>query len=200
MAEKTRKHQRNEIGMILIGITGTDGSGKGTVVDYLVGHKGFVHYSARQIWIDILTERGEEIHRPNMRLIANEMRATHGDDFLITYYLKKIAADSTENAIIESIRALKEAETLKANGGILIAVDADQKIRYERVQARRSESDKVTFEQFVAHEAMELNDPDPHGMQKQRVIEMADYVILNNNSVDDFYTAIEEVYLKLVRS
>jgi len=183
---------------MILGITGTDGSGKGTVVDYLVLHKGFTHYSARQIWIDILNERGIEVTRPNLRLTGNEMRATHGDDFLITYYLKKITEDGTENAIIESIRALKEAETLKANGGILIAVDADPKIRYERVQARRSESDKVTFEQFVAHEAMELNDPDPHGMQKRKVMEMADYTIFNNGSLAELEKQIEDVFSKII--
>ena len=35
---------------MIIGITGTDGSGKGTVVDYLVEQKGFKHYSARAIF------------------------------------------------------------------------------------------------------------------------------------------------------
>ncbi len=185
---------------MLLGITGTDGGGKGTAVDYLVSQKNFVHYSARQIWINMLTERGEEINRPNMRLIANEMRATHGDDFLVTYYLQRIQEDGTQNAIIESIRALKEAETLKAQGGILIAVDADQRIRYERVQARRSESDKVSFDQFVAHEAMELNDPDPHGMQKQKVIDIADYVLQNNGTREELYASIDEMYTKVLNT
>ena len=182
---------------MLLGITGTDGSGKGTVVDYLVSEKGFTHYSARAIWIDLLNERNLETSRANMRLIANEMREKHGDDFLITYYLKKIKEERTENAIIESIRAFSEAVTLKSNGGILIAVDADQKLRYERVQERRSESDRVSFEEFVAHEAVELNDPDPHGMQKQKVIDMADYVIFNNGTFEEFHAQIEAVYQKI---
>ncbi len=182
---------------MLIGITGTDGSGKGTVVDYLISEKGFAHYSARAIYLEEIDRRGIEQSRANMRLIANEMREKHGDDFLITYYLKKIKEEGTENAIIESIRAFSEAVTLKSNGGILIAVDADQKLRYERVQERRSESDRVSFEEFVAHEAVELNDPDPHGMQKQKVIDMADYTILNNGTFEEFHAQIEAVYQKI---
>jgi len=182
---------------MLIGITGTDGSGKGTVVDYLVTQKGFTHYSAREIWIEELTLREMEPTRANMRLIANEMREKFGNDFLVTYYLKKIKEERPENAIIESIRAVSEAETLKANGGILIAVDADQKVRYERVQVRRSETDKVSFEQFVAHEDLETNDPNPHGMQKQKVIAMADYCIFNDGTLDELHTKIENILLRV---
>ena len=176
---------------MLIGITGTDGSGKGTVVDYLVAHKGFVHYSARAIWLEIFKERDIEPSRANMRLVANEMREKYGNDFVVSHYLHVIKEAGTQNAVIESIRAIAEAETLKNNGGILIAVDADQEIRYARVQERRSESDKVSFEQFKAHEELETNDPNPHGMQKQKVIAMADYTILNNGTLEDFHAEIE---------
>ncbi len=183
---------------MLIGITGTDGAGKGTVVDYLVKHKGFAHYSARAIWIEELTKRGEEATRANMRLIANEMREKYGNDFLITYYLQKIQEDGTDKEIIESIRTVAEATTLKAHGGILIAVDADERVRYERVQGRRSETDQVSFEQFRAHEELEAHDPNPHGMQKQKVIAMADYTIMNNGSIKELYQSIEATLLKIV--
>ena len=182
---------------MLIGITGTDGGGKGTVVDYLVTHKGFVHYSARALWVEMLRARGEEITRAHMRLIANAMRAQHGNDFLVTYYLKKRAEEGVENVIIESIRAVAEAETLKAHGGILLAVDADQKVRYARVQERKSETDRVTLEEFVAHEELEAQDPDPHGMQKLVVIERADYRLMNNGTREDLYTQIEDILTSL---
>ncbi len=182
---------------MLLGITGTDGAGKGTVVNYLVKNKGFAHYSARAIWIEELTKRGEEPTRANMRLVANEMREKYGNDFLVTYYLQKIQEDGTDKEIIESIRTVAEATTLKANGGILVAVDADEKIRYARVQARRSETDKVTFEQFKAHEELEAHDPNPHGMQKQKVIAMADYKIMNDGSVSELYQKIDALFEKI---
>ncbi len=182
---------------MLIGITGTDGAGKGTVVEYLVHTKGFTHCSARAIFAEELTRRGEELSRANLRLMGNEMREAHGNDFLVTYYLKKIQDEKIERAVIESIRTTAEADTLKANGGILIAVDANQKIRYERVQLRRSSSDKVSFEDFVAHEELESNDPNPHGMQKRKVITMANYTIMNSGSVEDLKKSIEEVFKKM---
>ena len=73
----------------------------------------------------------------------------------------------------------------------MLAVDADKTIRFARVQARRSETDKVTFEEFIAHEMLEENDPNPHGMQKQKVMEQADYTIINNGTTEDLYSTIE---------
>lgn len=183
---------------ILIGITGTDGAGKGTVVKYLVAYKGFVHYSARALLIERLAARGQELTRANMRLIANELRGECGNDYLVTHYLARRAEEKPERCIIESIRTVGEAETLKQNGGILIAVDADQTVRYARVQERRSETDRVSFEQFAAHEALEANDPDPHGMQKPKVIAMADYVIMNNGPVAELEDTVERLCATLI--
>ena len=38
--------------MVIIGITGTLGAGKGTIVDYLKEERGFLHFSARQFIIE----------------------------------------------------------------------------------------------------------------------------------------------------
>ena len=101
------------------------------------------------------------------------------------------------NVIIKSIRALAEAQTLKSAGGVLLAVDADQKIRYERIQQRRSESDQVSFDEFQKHEQLEMDDPDPHGMQKAKIIEMADYVLQNNKSFEDLYAQVDRALEKV---
>lgn len=178
---------------MILGITGTDGAGKGTVVDYLAEKKGFVHYAARQLWVDEINRRGLEVKRENMRITANALRKEHGNDYLVTAYVARIKEEGVENAIIESIRTIAETETLKANEGVLFAVDADPHLRYERIVGRGSESDRVTFEQFASQEALEMNDPDPNGMQKAAVMRMADYTILNNGSLDEFHAEIEEV-------
>ena len=168
---------------MLLGITGTDGAGKGTVVRYLTEQKGFVHYSARAIWEEEFLKRDMESSRANMRLVANELRAEHGNDFVVAYYLKKFTAEKPANAVIESIRALAEVETLQQAGGYLLAVDADQHIRYDRIVKRGSGSDHVSFEEFAAHEQLEMNDPDPHGMQKAAVMAAADHTTMNNGSI-----------------
>ncbi|PIR85416.1 hypothetical protein COU15_00775 [Candidatus Kaiserbacteria bacterium CG10_big_fil_rev_8_21_14_0_10_45_20] len=178
---------------MIIGITGTDGAGKGTVVSYLVEQKNFTHYSARALLLQEIERQGLPNDRTHMRLVANELRKQYGNDYVARHYLNQVAKDKPKNSIIESIRAVAEAELLKQNGVFLLAVDADQAIRYERVQRRRSSSDKVTFKQFQEHEQLEINDPDPHGMQKQKVIDMADAIVYNNGTIEELRAQVDSV-------
>ena len=68
--------------MIIIGITGTLGAGKGTIVDYLVSKKGFVHYSVRAYLIKEIKKRNLPVNRDSMTIVANELRAKHSPSFI----------------------------------------------------------------------------------------------------------------------
>src|ERR1700719_609147 len=98
---------------MIIGITGTNGAGKGTVVDYLVKQKGFTHYSARDIWNEEIVKRGLPPGRDSMVIVANDLRAIHGPQF----FAQRAAAKTREHggdAVIESIRSVGEAEHIKS--------------------------------------------------------------------------------------
>lgn len=176
---------------MLIGITGTDGAGKGTVVEYLVKNKGYLHFSSRGVITRELLRSGLPTDRVHLREMGNKLRTEHGNDFLVTFALRLVQPEALEYMIIESIRAVAEAMSLKAQGGILLAVDAEQSVRYERITSRNSTTDRVSYEDFVAQEKLEMEDPDPHGMQKARVMAMADYTIMNNGSLEELEVEIE---------
>jgi len=182
---------------MVIGITGTDGAGKGAVVRYLVEQKGFTHYSSRALITAEIEAQGLPINRENMRLVANQMRKEYGLGVIVTTALKNMQSQGVKLAVIESIRALAEADELDKVGGKLLAVDADQALRYERITGRRSESDTVTFEEFAAQEAIEMNDPDPNGMQKAAVMKRADYTIENSGSLANMHRQIND-FLKTI--
>lgn len=177
--------------MIIIGITGTDGAGKGTVVEHLVAHHDFTHYSSRETIAAVAIEHGLPITRQQLRLTANELRGQFGDDYVVRRSYEAAIRDGATRIIIESVRTIAEADFLRTQGAIMLAVDADPAVRYERVQARRSETDRVSYETFLNHEALEANDPDPHGMQKIRVMAGADTTIFNNGSVTELTTAVD---------
>lgn len=176
---------------MIIGITGTDGAGKGAIVDYLVSKKGFVHYSSRALIEQECKNNKIESSRANLRLMGNQLRATHGNDFLVSNYVEIMHTTGVKNAVVESIRAVDEVVALKKHGGFLLAVDAKQSIRFSRIKGRKSSSDQVSFKEFVAQETLEMYDPDPHGMQKNKVINMADFTIQNNGSFKEMGIQIE---------
>ena len=182
---------------MIIGITGTDGAGKGAVVDHLVKRHNFVHYSSRASIEAEIIARGIPGTRENLRLVANDMRKRSGRDVLVARALEQIAADGVQNAVIESIRALAEVETLVAEGGILLAVDADSKVRYRRISGRKSSSDNVTYAEFIAHEELEMQDADPNGMQKAAVMKAADFTIMNNQSLAQLRKKVDAVLASL---
>ena len=179
--------------MKIIGITGTLGAGKGTIVDYLKEHYGYRHYSVRGYLIEEAQRRGMELNRDTFVVVANDLRATHCPSY-ITDQLYLQAAEAGENAIIESVRTPGEVESLRQHEHFLLfGVDADPKIRYERIVGRGSETDHVSFETFLENEEREMTSDDPNHQNLGRCMQMADYLFTNDGDFEDLYRQVESV-------
>ena len=147
--------------MITIGITGTLGAGKGTIVDYLVKNKGFVHYSVRAFLIEEINRRGMEVNRDSMTLVGNDLRAKHTPSWIVEQLYEQASASGC-NCIIESVRTPGEVDALRGKPSFyLFAVDADPKVRYERAVLRGSETDHIDYDTFIANEQREMTSDDP---------------------------------------
>lgn len=182
--------------MIIIGITGTLGAGKGTVVDFLV-NKGFVHYSVRGFLSDELKKRGVAVNRDTLTHHANELRAENSPAFLIEQLYNK-AFENGKNCVIESIRTPGEIELLRKKPNFyLLAVDADPKKRYERILQRASETDNIDFATFLANEEREMQSTDINKQNLSACIKQADYVITNNSNIENLNKQTEEFFKKL---
>jgi dephospho-CoA kinase len=178
--------------MIVIGITGTLGAGKGTVVDYLVQKKGFVHYSVRAFLTEEIEKRGLIVNRDSMTEVANELRMNNSPSF-VTDELFRRALKSGNNCVIESIRTPGEIESLRSKGPFyLFAVDADPPLRFSRISERKSATDQVDYETFLANEKREMHSGDPNKQNLHDCIKMADYVFSNNSSIEALYAQVEE--------
>jgi len=179
--------------MIIVGITGTLGAGKGTIVDFLVSHYNFKHYSVREYLIEEINRRNLPVNRDSMVVVANDLRKNNSPAFIIDELYKK-AINNNQNCIIESIRTPGEVVSLKNKENfMLLAVDAAPEVRYKRIIERASETDNVSFETFLENEEREFDTCDPHKQNLRKCIEIADYHIDNNGSVDDLYKEIEKI-------
>ena len=183
--------------MLIIGITGTLGAGKGTVVDYLAEKKGFDHYSVRSFLLKEIKRRGMPENRDSMVLVANDLRSIHGPSY-VTDQLYYEAARIGKNCIIESIRTPGEIDSLREKGEfVLLAVDADPEIRYRRITARQSETDHISFETFIDNESREMNSSDPAKQNLKACILQADFVMNNNGSKADLFRQVEKILAEI---
>ncbi|MBP9711116.1 MAG: AAA family ATPase [Candidatus Pacebacteria bacterium] len=174
---------------MIIGITGTLGAGKGTVVEYLKT-KGFKHFSARAFFIEDVQKRGLPVNRDTITEVANDLRAQHGPGYFTEEALRRAGAEGGD-VVIESIRTVGEVMHLASHGATLWAVDADKRTRYDRIYKRASETDQISFEKFVADEEREWSNTDPSKQNLKGVIEKADIVLTNNGTQEELFAQVE---------
>ncbi len=184
---------------MIIGITGSLGGGKGTVVDYLLSKGNFKHYSSSGLLIEILEERGEVVDRDGMNRIANELRASNPEGGVPAETYKRYEAEDGESdAIFESLHNPAEVSFIQSVGGIVIGVTADPDIRYERITKRGSVKDGVTKEKFIEQQQREeRGSEDPNKSNIFDALKLADYIIENNGNLDDLHQKVDEILKSL---
>jgi dephospho-CoA kinase len=175
---------------MIIGLTGSFGAGKGFVADYLVTQKGFAHFSARTFITKEIERRGMEVNRDSMTVVANDLRAAHGPTYIFEQ-LVEMAKQYGGDVVIESIRAVAEARYIKEQGGVVLGIDADPQVRYERIVKRGSETDHVTFEEWREQELRESNPDDPTKQDIFGALKLSDFIILNTSSIPELKGKID---------
>lgn len=181
--------------MITIGITGTLGAGKGTLVTYLIENKGFKHFSVRAYLTDEIKRRGLPVNRDSMVVVANDLRTKNSPSF-VTDQLYFEAIKNGKNCIIESIRTPGEIISLREKGDfMLIAVDADPQLRYQRIKSRNSSTDHIDFETFISNEKREMNSTNPNEQNLQQCIALADFTLQNNNTIKDLCSSFDALHI-----
>ena len=182
---------------MIIGITGKNASGRKTLAEYLV-RKGFNHFS-------LSNEIREEAKRRNMTItfnnlidLGNQMRARYGPT--VWAERVKLKLDEGNDYVVTSFFNVEEVKVFKDLADfMLVSVIADSQMRFELIRSRAKEEDIDEFrsyEQFLENEKLEQSS-DPNKQQLHKCHKMADIVIKNEGSIEEFYQKIDKLVTDL---
>lgn len=186
--------------MILIGLAGSNGSGKDTVAHMLVERHNFFFASATDMLTAELERRGWPTDRVHKSKLSAEWRREFGMGVIVdrAWEYFQLHKDEFDGMIVGSLRHPAEADKIHELGGTVIWTDADPKIRYDRIQANlaargRQQEDDKTFADFQADEAREMHpEGDNATLNGSAVKERADITIENNGKdIEAFKDAAE---------
>lgn len=174
---------------MIIGLTGPNASGKGEAGSYLKS-KGYIYHSLSDILREESKKLGIEPRRENLIKLGNDLRHRYGPAFLALCLIEKLS--KTEDHIVDSIRNPAEIETLRKKGDfILIGIDAPVNIRFKRSLKRKRPGDAQTIQEFIEKEDRE-NKASFENQQLKKCLSMADVVIINDSTIEEFHRKVDE--------
>ncbi len=178
---------------MIIGIAGTIGSGKGTVVEYLKS-KGFVQYSSSKLLGELVEKEGNPKTRDFLSPMATRLQIEYPGGIAEKNYHEKYLLDKPKDAIFEALHRQSEANFVRSIGGKIIGIDASLEKRFDRTKLRNEGAkDEGDFEDFKKQSAIE----DDGGGDISRdnnvraVVDVADFHIENNGTLEELLAQID---------
>lgn len=173
----------------IIGIAGTNGSGKDTLGALLASRYGYKSVSLSDILRAELTRQGRPHTRENLSGLSRQIREAEGDGAMSRRVIE--TNDSDARLCITSVRTPGEVQEIQKAGGTMVWIDADEQIRYDRIQAAargRGETDNISFEEFQRQQAVEMTPTaEGGGLNMAAVRDLADVVIENDYGTVEAY-------------
>jgi dephospho-CoA kinase len=172
----------------IICIVGTIGSGKDVAAEYISKKLGIPVFQASQPLRDIAKEKGIEPLRWNLIKLSNEIIKEKGPQAFVE---RLIGEESQNLVVITGVRIPSILDYIQKNYNlILLAVDADAELRFNRSIARGKLGEAKTLEEFLENEQKENSAPN-----MQRLFEcmkLADYTIYNNTDLKTFFQKVDK--------
>lgn len=178
----------------IICLTGMPGAGK-TVVAEVARSMGLKVYSMGDVVREeVLKEKGglswEDIKRAMF-----ELRAKEGPRAVAKRVLKFMMSEKWDVAVIEGVRSLDEVEEFKSVGKVIVlAIHSSPMDRYVRLKNRAREGDPKSYEEMMERDLKELS------LGLGNVIALADFMIVNDGSLEDFKEKARKVLSSLALS
>lgn len=138
-------------------------------------------------------KRGLRMDDRSVGNLANEEREIFGQGIWAVRTLPKIRG---QQIIIDGIRGIAEIEVFRKafpTNTIVVSIEANSRIRYERIMQRRRKDATLTEEQFEERDEREKR----WGIEQ--AMSEADFVIPNEGTLEEYQREAEKVLEEIVR-
>lgn len=172
----------------IVAVVGMCGSGKSIASEYFE-KKRFKKIYFGGVTLDKLKESGLEVNEKNEKYMREHLRKEYGMGAYARLLLPKIEEYSKiDNVILDGLYSWDELKILKdefKDNLVLLAIIVDKKIRYDRLELRK-------IRNLTSFEASNRDISEIENLAKGGPIVFADYYILNNGSMDEYYNELEK--------
>lgn len=175
---------------IIIGLVGEMAAGKSTATEYLKEKHLAVTFRFSDMLRDILKRIHVEPERSNLQSLSTFLRQTYGEDIMSKVIARDVDASNALIIITEGIRRPSDITYLREVQGFhIIAINASEKTRYERIIKRRENPDDATktWEQFQTEGNQESE------QKIKEIAEIADFKINNDGTIEDLKKQLDEI-------
>jgi dephospho-CoA kinase len=165
---------------LVVGLAGMPGSGKSLVAE-TAQQEGYAVVVMGDVIREETQKRGLKLNPKNMGKVMLELRKTGGNSIIAEKCIPKILQTNSSKVIVDGLRSLDEADAFKAHFPkfSLVAVHASPEARFSRLYRRRRSDDPDGWEVFRERDTRELS------VGLGNAIAMAEYLIINENSIDN---------------
>ncbi|MEI7631723.1 MAG: ATP-binding protein [bacterium] len=178
--------------MILLGLSGTNGSGKDSLAQFLVEEHNFLFVSSSDLLREEARKRGLGVERDILRDISAEWRRQSGLGVLVDKAIETYKSEGGDVAyaglITGSLRNPGEADHLHELKGKMIWLDADSKVRFNRITSKdRGRGDlenNHSYEKFIADEVLEMDHSGDHATLSLAGVKDRCDIFIENDSQD----------------
>jgi len=173
---------------MIVGAAGMPGSGK-AVIARMAKEKGYAVVVMGDEIREETKRRGLEPTPDNVGKIMLKLREEEGTAVVAKRCIPKIAKAGADRVLVDGIRSLPEVYEFEKNFPqfVLIAVHSSPETRFGRLFRRRRSDDPDGWEVFVERDLRELR------VGQGGVIAMADHMIVNEGTLEEFKAKIKEV-------
>ncbi len=173
----------------IIAIVGMCGSGKSIASDILE-ENGYEKVYFGGVTLDKLKEKQLEVNPESEKMMREKLREDLGMGAFAKILLPKIKELSlTKNVVLDGLYSWDEYKILSDELGkqlIVIAIVADKRIRYSRLEKRE-------IRPLTKKEAKNRDLSEIENIAKAPPIAYADYYVFNNGTIDDYQKRLKEI-------